>query len=233
MNDILKINVYYELLTMLDDQFLMDEQITPITQKKTKSFKRFYLESLLNESPLRYKGDWRNIPLEDWTYNQTEANSFREGLKGKLIDYFQYLGNVRIYQVPNIENDSTEFALIPETMQTILGYVKIVFINNYATTNGIWNHQINGKGLVYNFFINWLIPHYELLISDKTTTPLGEAFWKKIIEYGLKHNKECGIFTEAETNLQQPEQFQKLDKIEDFEKAWTENGFAKRIYIQS
>ena len=230
MNDVLLIDVENELLNMTDDASLVNEEITPLTNTKTKSFKRFYLESLIKESPMRYAGTWDTIPLEDWAYNQTEAINFIEGRKGKLIDTFEYSGIVGIYQTNN--SDIVEYALIPKTMKTILGYVKLVLIDNHISTNGIWNHSIDGKGLVYNFFIKWLIPHYKLVISDKSTTNLGELFWKKIIQYGLSNNKECGIYIQSEVNLKRPEQFEKLDKIEDFEKAWTDRGAAKRLYIK-
>lgn len=238
MNDILLINISRELETMTDDNLLAEEQETLVTKTKTKSFKRFFLEKLLKEAPDRYTGTWADMPLEDWAYNKTEASNYVEGGRGKLVDTFEHNGKVRIYRADEKPPKTfptypaSEYALIPENMVCIMGYVRIVIIDKHVTTNGIWNHSIGGKGLIYNFFIKWLLPHYKLVISDDSTTPKGEMFWKKIIQYGLSNNKECGVYILAEPNLNRPEQFTKMNTLEEFESAWSERGFTKRIYIK-
>lgn len=239
MNDYLEIDLKEELFTMLDDNTLNEEYTLPLSNQKTKSFKRFYLESLLQESPMR-SGVWQNPPYEDWAYNQMEALNLIEGKVGELVDTFEHINKVRIYKT--IKNDKwtgtiITFFLIPEKMNAIMGSVKIInglklVGKNYHFTNGIWNSSFGGKGLIYNFFIKWLLPHYKLIISDISTSPLGELFWKKIIQYGLNNNKECGIYIMPEPNLKREELFKQMHNIGEVETAWSEQGFIKRLYIK-
>jgi hypothetical protein len=239
MDDILEFDVKHELATMIDDNSLIEKQMLPISKKMSKSFKRFYLEYLILESPI-YNDDIYPTRLNEWEYNATEALAFTEGRKGKLIGDFYYKGKILIYEIDgidkNIDNKTIEYTLLTESKIIVLGRAKLIIkkIDNkeYYFTNGLWNHESEGTGVIYNFFINWLLPKYKTVISDNVTSKLGKNFWVKIIEYGLTNNKECGKYVDPESRIEDITGFIPLIRMKDFLDTWKHNMREKRIYIK-
>jgi hypothetical protein len=238
MDDILKFNPKYELAVMKDDKSLIFEQLLPLSKKMTKSFKRFYLEQLISESPI-YNDDLYPIRLGEWEYNATEARAFAEKRKGKLVGEFNYIGKILIYihiYTDDIQQQVIEYTLLSENKNMILGRTKLISkkINNkeYIFTNGLWNHKSEGTGLIYNFFISWLLPKYKTIISDNITSKLGKDFWVKIIKYGLANNKECGKYINPKSHIELITGFIPMTKMKDFLDTWKYNAYEKRIYIK-
>ena len=90
----------------------------------------------------------------------------------------------------------------------------------------------NGS-LIFDFFTKWILPKYKLILSDDSTSKLGEDFWWKIIDYALANNKECGIYsTKIAMEFFNVKQFEQILKRKDFLNAWKLLGNQKRIYIK-
>jgi hypothetical protein len=239
MNDKLMINAKFELKTMIDDDLLCEEQLLPLSKKMTKSFKRYWLEHLISESPVPYDGLYIT-DLDNWSSNSVETAIYNKSNKGKLVGEF-YHNSLKIlifiYEyIDDKQHNILEYTLMPESKNMILGRVKLIIkkIDNieYYFTNGLWNHKSEGTGIVYNFFINWLLPKYKTIISDNSTSKLGENFWWKIIEYGLANNKECGKYIDPESLIEPIKGFMPLTKKKEFLDAWKHNICEKRIYIK-
>jgi hypothetical protein len=223
MNDGLMLNVHEELRYCIDSGVLL-KSIQTARNKPTKSFKQFYLEKLVCESPLRYD-EWKNMPLDNIPYNTEEANLFLSGRRGEYINTLTHK-NISFNIYKHVHDEKIDYVCIPqEFSQIIIGWVRLNIIDGFYATNGLWNYSETAKGLVFHFFINWLLPKYKTILSDIMTTPKGEMFWKKIAQYSLENNIECGIYNEDD------KAFIKLDNLTDFETAW-EDGYTKRIYIK-
>ena len=240
MDDKLTLNPKHELKTMMDDSLLTEEILLPISKKMTKSFKRFYLEQLINESPITHDGLYPT-ELGTWYYNSVEALAYANGTKGKLVGNFVHNGfKILIYIHKYFDSDKQlniiEYTLMPESKKMVLGRINLTNkkIENkvYYFTCGMWNHMSEGKGIVYSFFTIWLLPKYKIIISDDAMSKLGENFWWKIIEYGLTNNKECGKYIDPKSLIEQIKGFIPLTNKKDFLDAWKHNRFAKRIYIK-
>lgn len=233
MNDILTFNVKHELETMIDDNALVEEVMLPISQKMSKSFTRYYLEQVLLESPMCIDSVYPTR-LGEWAYNAAEAYSFNNGTKGKLIGEFNHLGKILIYEI--IDKKTIEYTLLNENKTVVLGRAKLIkerMLNKeYFFTNGLWNHMSEGTGVIYKFFIQWLLPKYKTLISDNITSKLGKNFWIKIIEYGLSNDKECGIFIDPKSPIEKVAGFIRLNKKEEFLDSFKHNMQEKRIFIK-
>ena len=240
MNDELQFDINYELANLIDEHSLTDGDILPISKKFTKSFRRYYYEELLAESPQRQYG-LADFTYDNWSFNGLEAHAFVSGEKGEFIDFFHFKGyKVSIYKKDSVfENAKTiEYILVfnESKAKNIFGFVRIIpqIINNetHFFTRGIWNSQTWATGLIFAFFTKWLLPKFKLIISDNITTKLGENFWWKVIEYGLANNKECGIFADPSVINDKTKCFRRFYKKEDFEKAWEYPARLQRIYIK-
>ena len=239
MDDILEFNLEYELSKIIDDEFLTEVRILPMSKTPTKSFKRFYLEHLICEMPDRETRLYGAL-LEDRVFNGEEACDYVEGKKGKLAGDFFDRTKIHIYYDTELDKAGKEiikYILIPENIKYIIGCVKLLIIKDksnieYFSTRGLWKDQTFGKEIIFNFVIKWLLPKYKVIISDNTTSLLGERFWKKIAEYALANNKECGIYIDSILVSDKEKQFQRLLKIKAFEMAWNQQGIHKRIYIK-
>jgi hypothetical protein len=249
MNDILEFDPKYELSILIDEKSLVDGEQLPISKKHTKSFRRFYLETILaesifaetlvNESPSRAGGFFKTH-LNEWIYNTAEAKDYIEGRKGKFVENFYYRGDIAIYRNdfidPKDKSNITEYALIVKSQEIIIGHMRLINTKNVAgkdivLTNGLWNDMTSGSGVIFAFMTKWLLPKYKLIISDNYTGKLGENFWWKIIEYGLTNNKNCGIYILADPLSGRSEYVKRLYKKLHFEDAWNKSGGSKRIYI--
>jgi len=239
MNDVLKFNPKQELDIMIEDNSLTEKQLLPISKKMTKSFKRYYLEHLILESPIDHDALYPTR-LGEWEYNAAEALAFAEGRKGKLIGDFYYKGKILIYQINSTDSDThektIEYTLLAENKTIVLGTVNLIcgkIDNNLQIfTKGLWNHKSEGQGVVYNFFVNWLLPKYKIIISDNIAAKLGKNFWIKIIEYGLANNKDCGKYIDPKSEIEDITGFIQLSKMKDFLDTWKYNMREKRIYIK-
>ena len=208
-------------------------------KKITTSLKELYTEALICEMPLRSSKLYTQ-KLDEDVYNYRETKNFISGRKGKLVGKFKDFPNINIYT--NIELTGTNkellvYYLIDEKTITTVGFVKLLQIkdNNivYFSTYGIWQKlTVKHSNIISSFLIKWLLPEYKIIISDNSTSDLGERFWLKIAKYGLENNKECGIFILENLRNNKEKQFEQLYKIEDFSKAWNSLGFKYRIYIK-
>lgn len=239
MDDVLKIDINSELALLIDESSLSDGELLPISKKITKSFRRFYLESLLCESPSRHPSLY-TVPFDNWTFNQEEAAAYIRGEKGKFIDYFNFKSyKLSIYKKIEVSDNNKieEYIIIfnEKECKNIFAFLRLkhITINNvkYFFTNGIWNNKTYATGLIFEFFTKWLLPKYKLIISDNLTSKLGENFWFKIIEYALTNNKNCGIYTEYDITSNNKSNFKQLFKKENFLKAWKKHASKQRIYI--
>ena len=245
MDDILEFDIEYELKNLVDEASLVDEDELPISKKMTKSFRRFYLETVLFDSLTVESPQRRTFPdevsLETSAYNISETRAYINGEKGEFVEYFSFNGyNVSIYKKESNEKNLkiTEYPLIfnEKECKITFGFVRIIQqdINGqtYFFTRGIWNSRTDAIGLIFSFFTKWLLPKYKMIISDNLTTTLGEGFWLKIAKYGLANSKECGIYIDPKILKSNNPSFKSLIKIEDFSKAWEKPATMQRIYIK-
>jgi hypothetical protein len=240
MNERLKINIKRELKNLIDEESLVNEAFLPISKKMTKSFRRYYYESLLVEAPWLQLTE-PEVMFDNWAINGPETMDYINEKKGKFIGYFKFRSkNVSIYVDEYSERNRKiyEYALIfnEKKAKCTVGFVRIIRRNiegqEYVFTKGLWNNKTYASGLIFAFLIESLLPKYGTIISDNLTTKLGKDFWLKIVAHCLANNKECGIFTEPKTLKDFRPIFTKLSNEKDFQDAWKNNGGTKRLYIK-
>lgn len=110
MDDILEFDIPYELANLVDEESLVDGDELPISKKITKSFRRFYLETVLFDTLMSQSPQHRTFPdevsLENPTYNVPETRAYINGEKGEFVEYFSFNGyKVSIYKKPSNEKN--------------------------------------------------------------------------------------------------------------------------------
>lgn len=65
-------------------------------------------------------------------------------------------------------------------------------VNNFCL--GVWQRKVsNNKGLMRDFFVNYLPKIYSNIVSGKTANKHGFKFWKKLLDYFAENNKKVTV----------------------------------------
>lgn len=209
-----------------DEKGILKEKIKmPFSGILSKSFARRHYEKQLLESPTR-------IPPKTFATDNDVTNF--EDSENIITNYSNlkiqnYIYKNRVYGLYLIEKEKDDFyyILIDEKRQYTDGFIRYKYNKyNYFTLNGVWSY-IFAQGLISNFMINWVFKHQKLILSSTVTTPSGEGFIKKLIQYCLDNHIETGLFYEEDNK------FIPFKQNDDLNIAWSGIGVDKQVYFKT
>jgi hypothetical protein len=158
------------------------------------------LEDIITESPSdvlsmlnRYEDDSH---LNSKGAEDIEKNS-------KLIGNFEFANNkLRIYEF--IENNIHYVNLLAEKHSYIaLSHsFREINLNNKIgiESSDIWQEKTM-KILARYWVFNYILKNYDFIMSDKSHTPKGKAFWKKLIDEALNNKMNVFVYNTKERNV--------------------------------
>ena len=124
---------------------------------------------------------------------------------------------VRDHQYYGPENKT--FYLVKE--DTIEGAIEIETRKGNNFCLGVWQRNVpSNKGLLRDFFVNYLPKFYKTVVSGKTANKYGMQFWKKLLDYFINADKKVTV-------LNGPTHEESYESSK-FEQYWTRTEKEKR-----
>lgn len=217
------------LMPIDDDDGIFLEKAEMPSGIMSKSYKRYYQETL-NESPVR-TNTGLEVAYDTDGVNAEDAKTLFKQYSNLIIGMYVFKTmkmNIYSFAKNSIEKFYILISGDKEEKAYIQGYIKYYFdANKYFTLDGVW-HKIFlfGNGMMTDFTTNWLFKQHKLILSGNVTTPQGEKYLKRLINYCFNNNIETGIYSNN--------QFQKFNElIDNVDDAWTKKGLNKQIYFRS
>ena len=155
---------------------------------------------MLFESPMKISG--LNFDVNDSSYNYA--------LCKKIKNDGKYLGKYKAYEIYEIETNG-EVTNIFVSGDLIMVMFVFEIKNNVMVEKVVWQHVTN-YGACRDILFNYYLDRYDGVISDELHTPSGEKYWKKMLEYAIKHGYNIYAIN-IKTNESQPLKLADIDKF--------------------
>lgn len=166
------------------------------------SFKKYYQEYYLKESPMRLGLSYADI-LDNDGLNQEQAIETQK-TQQKIEDINFYNIELSIYRDKN--DNKVYDSFINKTPLIKCLYIYSIN-NNEMQILSVWNHKMS-RGLAFRLLFEYYLPKYKAIISDTKHTTQGERFWKRIIEKGEKEGyKIKGLVQGKEVDINDIEEY--------------------------
>jgi hypothetical protein len=142
--------------------------------------------SLLNEMP--YNHGWSsNGRMENPEQNRQEVKNI------KASKYYKKIGKFKEYDIYEINlNFGRKFLNLIKGDKTYAYYSYRTLDNGFIQTRQMYQLK-SERGLMRDFFTNWILPKFGGVVSDDTLSEEAMNFWVKIINE-LKYKIEFGIY---------------------------------------
>jgi hypothetical protein len=140
------------------------------------SFKKYYQENYLKESPMRLGLSYPDI-LDNDALNQEQAL--------EIISQQQKVQDINLHNIElSVYKDKTDNKIFDSFINKT-PLIKCTYIytekDNDMHLLGVWNHKMS-RGLAFLLFFDYYLPKCKSITSDTKHTTQGERFWKRIIE---------------------------------------------------
>lgn len=146
--------------------------------------------SFFVESPDYFEGGVFYEQMNNVVYNKTAYKHLYPQLT-EIKPFKGYKVFKRDHPLYGSENKT--YYLVKEN--TIEGVMEIETRKHNNFCLGVWQRNVySNKGLMRNFFINYLSNIYDSIISGKISNKLGMQFWKKLLDSFIKTNSKVTIF---------------------------------------
>lgn len=162
-----------------------------------ESFKHYLEKMYIDESPMRLGNILGDYNLQDFYQPTKNVVLFRKLLKNKQVQFVQNFGDFEIY-IGQYRNNVRYYITVNQpTNKMILGYVQGQITDNNFFEHLIWQWE-QSRGLIRNFYLNFLVNQYDQIISDEYHTDLGENFWIKTCQEAFKNNIKVFLLDKRE-----------------------------------
>jgi len=145
-----------------------------------------YEAYLLNEMPYRIKGNITDKTIDNDTKNREEANRI---VHDENYEHIGDFGGHDVYEL-DIGFGSYYLDLIKDGKIRLHYYFKD-YNDDFIQTKGVYQIR-EDRGLMQEFFINFILKEYKNVVSDDSLTDLAMGFWIKIITK-LQNQAEFGV----------------------------------------
>lgn len=182
----------------------------PISKTVSFSFKDYYYESLLVESPNLIPDSYSY--MDDYQYNK--EHTLRE-----IIPNFAYVGDYNIDSENSLRifqhEDGNEIKLyfirdIGEDSITVAIY-EFVQHDGFIENKYIWNDRRRGIGLIWHLFHNYILPEYGCIVGDSDISPKAQTFWENVLnDYSNNDNYQFFVMNwrdKSKTNVDYFDEF--------------------------
>lgn len=145
------------------------------------SFDKFYYKTLL-ETPINtgeFESEYSDTPIAKAMYSDIIGNP-----EYKLVHTF-YPDTHPVYLYEKKDDNDVAIYFVPKNDKFIYGYVSYEETNdNGAIMMGVYNMP-EYHGLAQGVYNRYIIPKYSYIMSSGRHSPMGQSFWKKIINSNL------------------------------------------------
>jgi len=173
--------------------------------------KTFTSLSFFIESPDYFEGGTFHTEMNDVEFNKKTLNILQSQLK-QIRPFKEYEVFEKEHTVYGSDNKT--FYLVSKA-QIIEGAIEIETKKSNNFCLGVWQrNEKENKGLMRDFFINYLSELYTSIVTGKIANKTGMQFWKKILDYFTTNNLKVTIFS----GPNKPEQPYEPLNFEDY---WT------------
>ena len=162
--------------------------------RKMQTFKEFYFNNLLAESPsqipefMRRHIDVASINIELAAQTVKEATYIETFTTSSNIDLDVYRCTSGM---GSIVDEFLTQKLINNDRYILSQFIYKV-INNEISMTGIWQNKLQ-TGLARYIVFNYYLTRFNAIISDYQHTPQGEKYWKQLINDALCKNYKVYI----------------------------------------
>jgi len=178
----------------------------------------------IDESPVSYPGLLRQCD-DDLLVNTKVAIEVEKN--AKQIDDFRIGNNVRYRVFKHEENGSVYYYLLDPNQPVLSLMHQIREINKGVESLDIWCSRRN-RYLARSFWIpDYIMKHYDFMISDKVHTKDGKRFWKAIMEDFLEKKLSVSVIN-TKTQEKTP-----ITSVDDVETYYGKNAFHYRFIISN
>lgn len=169
-----------------------------------------------------------NARLYQRLSNETRLSDISAEAKNPVPPGYRLL---RIDPAPGTAIHEFEIALLNDVEQTVVYYnrVSVTGISDLncrpATQMLVWRsqnalHQMVLRDLAKNIFFNYILEHYDVILSDNNQTAEGKFFWQRQMSQALAYNIHVYYYQMMTAELQPIADQAALDNLED--KLWAE-----------
>jgi hypothetical protein len=173
--------------------------------------KTFTSLSFFVESPEYFEGGVFHNEMNDEVYNKQTFIRLNPQLK-RLQSFKGYQVFELDHPIYGPENKTYYLVANEEIIEGAIE-IETKKLNNFCL--GVWQRNVpTNKGLMRNFFVQYLPKLYKNIVSGKIANELGMKFWKKLLEYFVNNKLKVTIFSGVHKQEQNYEPLK-------FEEYWT------------
>ena len=150
----------------------------PISKKQTYSFREYYEEKCLTESPQNI-GKMYPDYMDNAAYNkESTLDTIANGVYIESFNLFDILTEVYcLYE--------TDYYFIDKRNIRTFAYIMTKEYDNYIQIIGMWKYKAYHT-IMDKLFDKFVLPKFQFIVTDGQMSSQGMEFWKKITKYYLE-----------------------------------------------